>query len=176
MHPQLPADPPGLPGEVIMELSRRFRRSGYHAPLRATIGSDRLDVHAIRVRGQRVEILAIGRDRGSIGLGECDDERVDGGPSPRLPAQQRSAPRQRFGNCLHDVARPEKAVREGVATSMPLQALDENDGGNGGRPEALFPQCKDQRNRRAGAFREPAHSAGVEHEHALTPSCESAAA
>jgi len=70
------------------------------------------------VVGKRLEIVEICGQGGSTRLRKRDDECVDGRTSTRLPAQQRSASREWFGNLLHDIARLEEAVRERVATSM----------------------------------------------------------
>jgi hypothetical protein len=62
------------------------------------------DAHAVRVLRERLEIVEIRREYGSVRLCESDDERVYGGTSMSLPAQPRRAPPQRFGNLLHDIA------------------------------------------------------------------------
>jgi hypothetical protein len=64
-------------------------------------------------------------------------------PSPRGESVCAAAPRQRFGYLFHYIAGLQEAVGKCVATSMTVQALNENNGRNDGRPEPLLPQSKD---------------------------------
>ena len=122
--------------------------------------------HTIRVHCKCCKIVEIRGQGGAIGLRERHHEGVDGRTATRSSAQKRSAPRQRFGNLIHDIARLQEAVSKRVATSMTVQTLDEDDGWNHGRPETLLPQGKDERGRLPGAFGKPADAAGIENEHA----------
>ncbi len=77
--------------------------------------------------GERLEIVEVGSECRSTGFRRSDDQCVDGRTSTGLPAEQRGAARQRFGDLLHDIARLQEAVRDRVATGMTLQTLNEDD-------------------------------------------------
>lgn len=107
------------------------------------MGSNLLHAHTVRVHRERLEIVEIRSQSGAIGLRERHDQGVDGRTATRSSAQQRRAPRQRFGNLFHDIAGLQETVGQRVATRMTVQALNEDNGRNDGRPEALLPQGKD---------------------------------
>ena len=129
------------------------------------MGLDLVHLDVIRVRCERLEIIAIRREQGSARLSVGDHECVNRRTSTSLPAKQRSSPRERFGSLLHDVARLEKSICLRVTPRMTLKTLDENDGGDDRRPQSLLPERKDQRCRMPRPFSKSAHSARVEDEH-----------
>jgi hypothetical protein len=58
-----------------------------------------------RLLGEGRDVVEIRSERGPTRLRESHDYRVDGGTSTSSPPQQRSTPREGFGNALNDVAR-----------------------------------------------------------------------
>ena len=131
----------------------------------ATIVSDLLYDDVVCVLSEGAEIARVRGEHRSAWFGQGDDERIDCGASPCQPAQQRSSPCQRFADLLHDVARLEKTVRESVAPRMPVQALNQHDGGNKGRPQILFAKRQDQRCHLPRPLSQTADSARLEDQH-----------
>src|SRR5215218_7123256 len=85
--------------------------------------SDLLHYDVVCVLRESTESAKVRGEHRSARLGQGDYERIDCGASPCPSPQQRSSPCQRFADLLHDVARLEKTVREGVAARMPVQTL-----------------------------------------------------
>jgi len=77
-------------------------------------------------RGQCLEILRVLGEHDTSGpLGECDDDRVDGGAEARSGPQLRGAASDGLINRFH-VAHPEKPLLQEVPARIALQSLRED--------------------------------------------------
>jgi hypothetical protein len=131
--------------------------------------SNLLHPDIVCVLSKGTEVAQVRGEHGSARLRQGDDERIDRGASTRQLPQQRNSPCQRLGDLLYDVARLEKPVRESVAARMPLQTLDEHDGGNKGRPQILLAKRQDQRCRLLRPLGQTGDSTRIEDQHEGQP-------
>ena len=114
---------------------------------------------------ERLEITSVGGERCPARLGGCHHDGVHRRASSGLSPQEGGTPRESFRNLLHEVAGVEKAVRQGVATGMPLQALYENHCRDEGRPQVELSEGEDERRSLPRALGQSADSSRVQHEH-----------
>ena len=89
------------------------------------------------MRSQGFEIAWIGREGCTAWFGQGDNEGVDGRASPSEPAQVGRTSCKNLGYLLDEVARLQESICDGVACRVALQAFDQHDGRNAGRPEPL---------------------------------------
>jgi hypothetical protein len=126
------------------------------------------------VCGQSEEIARIRGENGTCRLSESDDESIDSGAVTSEAPESCGASSEVLRDALGDVAGLEEAIFDGVSSSMALEALDENDGGNKGRPKPLVAQCENECSGIAGAFCEARYGAGVEDENQVNRPCDAA--
>src|SRR5438552_102475 len=74
-----------------------------------------------------------------------------------------------FADAFDDVACLEETVFGGVASGVPLQALDQDDRWNDRRPKAFTLKCENQRGCGPRTLREPGDRTRVEHQHEYQP-------
>jgi len=129
------------------------------------IASDHLDLHAIRLFGERPEVARIGRKHRSVRLRERNDECIYGRPPPSPTPQQGGSSCERLAQFLRDTACLQKSVGHRIATGVTLGAFDQDDRRHNRRPQCGVAQRGDQRGRAARLLSEPAHAAGIQHEH-----------
>jgi hypothetical protein len=107
-----------------------------------TAASDSFDADSLCMGCQRFQIVWIGGEYRSARLCERDDDGVDRGSAARPSTQEGGASRHGLRHAIDHVACLQKLVFIGVASRVPLQALNENYRGNGSRPEVFLPTPK----------------------------------
>jgi hypothetical protein len=126
--------------------------------------SNSFDDDAMGVRGQRFEIVRVRRQDRAAWLSNRHDQRVDRGTAPGAPAQRGGASRKALRDPIQHIAGLQKLVLVRISASMPLKALDKDDGWNGGGPQAFFSEGNDECCRRPGSLCKTTYGTGVENE------------
>lgn len=107
----------------------------------------------VGVSGERFEVGPISGEDGAAGLGERNDERIDGRPCASEPPKLRCASRHPLADLGFNDARPEEPVCVGVAPRVALERLDEHHRRHDRRPQFVLHEGADERRRRLRARR-----------------------
>ena len=123
--------------------------------LALTRRSNQFDAHSARKEGECFDVLPITGQHGAAGLGERDDERVNRGAVTQRSSKFSGPTRQRSPNVLFDDASLQETVCLGVAGTVPLKRFNEHHAGHDRGPQAISPECFDQRQRPRTSFAQP---------------------
>lgn len=134
--------------------------------------SDVLDVDALGVRGQGVQVVLVAGEDGSVRFGQGDEggihNRTSTSPAAKVGGPTSAAPRER---------RPyEASLQEPVGVDVPSRsgwkALDQDDGRDDRRPEPGGSQAPAECQRSLRAIGQEAHGTAVEEQQGSTRSVE----
>jgi hypothetical protein len=101
------------------------------------------DLNVLRVRGQRLEVVRIGCEHRPARFSDSNDQRVNSRATSSASSQQCRSASQCFGDVLDHFADLQELVLDSVPTAMPLQTLDQYEGRDARRPQALVAKCLD---------------------------------
>jgi hypothetical protein len=121
--------------------------------------SDGDDVDSPGVGCQGFEVCWVSRDHGSPRFSRRYYERIDGRTAAGASPQEGGSTRKRLGDGRTNVTCLQELVLNGVATSVSLEALNENDRRNARGPQSGFAKGQNKGERLFGSLGEAGDAA-----------------
>lgn len=105
--------------------------------------SDTFNGNSMRVRCECLEVIRVGGQHGASRLGDGYHQRVHCRTSASTATEKGCPSRESLADVLDKVAGLEEPILGGIASGMPLQALDKHDRRNERRPQVFRAERKD---------------------------------